>query len=210
MSDVPETKTDLCNGALALLGGGIAQDAWLTSYENDTGNTADWCRKLLDKAIEKAVVRHDWNLAEKYLLATASGANTDDQTGIEHTGYDYAYLPPSDCLALCGIVDEDKATLEYAYVNGYVHTDYETDDFTWHYLQIPANGFPPGLRDCIEYELAILLASPLFGGEKGMQLRQGLMREYLQTVLPEARAQNQREQYDEINENAPDLWSEIT
>jgi hypothetical protein len=207
MSDVPDTQTEICNAALALLGGGKGDPPFLTSYENDTTPNAERCRAQYQEAVENALLRFDWNGADKYLAATDSGADTEDQDGIEHAAYDYAYLPPADCLALRGLVDADREPLtDWAYVNGYVHTDYGTEEFLWRFISKESK-YARGLAQCISYELAILLAPWVLGAEKGVPVAEALLVRYLRVILPQAIAQNQKEKPTPAKDTpVADIW----
>ena len=66
------------------------------------------------------------------------------------------------------------------------------------------------MRLAIAYQLAALLAAPIIKGKDGHDRRRGLLQEYESLVLPNAIANDLDEEYDQINENAPEKWIDIT
>jgi hypothetical protein len=209
-----EGATEICNAALDLLGAGMDDVERLDSYENDTGDTADWFRYNYPSSKKRAILRHDWDGAIDYLLGTDGGS---DVSGINHEPYEYAYLIPTTAfglavVALRGLVDADDhdKVLKYRTRHGYAHTDYETSDFAWKLLLDIETGFNNGLQQCIEYELAIRAATKFLKGKRGDEKRRMLVEEYENVVLPRAKGQNQQEEYDEPNASHDGLWSEIT
>lgn len=203
-------STEISNLALALLGSG-ATVKWLTNYETDTSITAQWCRKLYPEARKTALQMHEWNEATKTTLASDTGA---DVAEINHVGYDYAYLIPQDppCLKFLRIVDEDGNILEYKRQENYIFTDYETDEFYFVYIfdLEDETKYSPSLKLAIAYQLAALLAAPIIKGQDGHNRRRGLLQEYRELILPDAIAADVDEEYDELNENAPERWDEVT
>jgi hypothetical protein len=207
MSD--ELTTSICNGSIAILGSGMDGADSLESYETDTTTLANWCRRRFDPCRRRALLAWRWNEAIKLLAGTDAGG---DDSGVVHPGYDYAYAIPvaAGCLALRGIVDEDGKALKHRPAGGFIHTDYATDEFYWDFILDLESGFSEGLRQCIEYLLAADLAGPIYKGDKGDAKRRALLQEYRELILPDAQGWNQAEQYDETNESAPDVISEIT
>ena len=203
--------TDICNGALALMGGGIIDRAWLSNYESDTGPTADWCRILYGKARRRAQRKWDFDETKDYVAGTDAGTDVD---GVNHPGYDHAYLIPANpqTLVCRGIVDDDRNKLAYHKVGQYIHCNYATSEFYWDLvLDLETTAlFSDGLIRCIEYELAILLCGPIFKGDKALKMCQALILEYEQWALPASAGENQLAQYDEANECADDAWYEVT
>jgi len=202
-------STEISNMALALLGSG-ATVKWLTNYETDTSITAQWCRKLYPEARKIALALHEWNEATATVEGVDAGA---DVAGIHHLGYDYAYLIPEEppCLKFLRIVDSDGVTLPHKIQGGYIYCDYETDEFFYQYIYDPGEEKDsPSLKLSIAYKLAALLAAPIIKGQDGHNRRRGLIQEYRDLILPDAKIADLEEEYDEINENAPDRWDEIT
>ncbi|MFH0983101.1 MAG: hypothetical protein V2A79_16400 [Planctomycetota bacterium] len=201
--------TSACNGAILLVGSGFEGSSHIDSYENDTGPLADWCRRRYDICRKRALVKHRWNEAIK-LLSGEDGAGDDDS--VVHPKYDYAYALPAaaGCVALRGIVDEDEKPLLCRRAGQFIHTDYATDEFWWDFVEDIETGFSPGLQQCIEYELAINLTGFLLKGNAADAKRQALQEEYRVLILPDAKGENQQEQYDEHNESADELWTDVT
>lgn len=203
-------STTISNMALALLGSGVTVK-WLTNYETDTSITAQWCRKLYPEARKTALTLHEWNEAVKTIAGVDAGA---DVAGVHHLGYDYAYLIPEDppCLKFLRITNKDDVTLKHKTQEGYIFIDYETDQFYYHYIYDlqDENKYSASLRLAIAYQLAALLAAPIIKGKDGHDRRRGLLQEYESLVLPNAIAADVDEEYDQINENAPERWDEIT
>lgn len=202
-------STEISNLALALLGSG-ATVKWLTNYETGTSITAQWCRKLYPNALKNVLTIHEWNKAIKTIEGVDAGA---DVASVHHLGYDYAYLIPQDppCLKFLRIINEDDVTLKHKQQGEHIFTDYETDEFFYQYIYDPGeDNYSPSLKLAIAYQLAALLAAPIIKGEWGHHKRRGLLQEYRNMILPDAIAADLDEEFDEINENAPERWDEIT
>lgn len=203
-------STEISNLALALLGSGITVK-WLTNYETDKGITADWCRKLYPESRKIALTLHEWNEA----VATVEGVDAGgDVSGVHHLGYDYAYLIPQDppCLKFLRIADSDGNTLKHKIQEGHIYTNYETDEFYYIYIfdLDDESKFSASLRLAIAYQLAALLAAPVIKGKDGHDRRRGLLQEYEGLVLPNAIIADLDEEFDKINENAPERWDKIS
>lgn len=203
-------STEISNMALALLGSGVTVK-WLTNFETDRTITAQWCRKLYPEARRNALILHEWNEATKTIEGVDAGA---DVSGVHHLGYDYAYLIPQEppCLKFLRITNEDGVTLKHKTQEGYIYTDYETDEFYYHYIfdLDDETKFSASLRLAIAYQLAALLAAPIIKGKDGHERRRGLLQEYDSLILPNAIIADLDEEFDEINENAPEQWGDIT
>lgn len=202
-------STEISNLALALLGSGITVK-WLTNFETDTDITAQWCQKLYPEAKKNALTLHEWNEA----IATIEGVDAGaDVSGVHHLGFDYAYLIPQDppCLKFLRIANSDGKTLKHKPQGGYIFTNYETDEFYYVYIfdLNDETKFSASLRLAIAYQLAALLAAPIIKGKDGHDRRRGLLQEYESLVLPNAIAADLDEEFDVINENAPERWDEI-
>lgn len=203
-------STRISNLALSLLGAG-AKVQWLTNYETDRTFTAQWCRKLYPEARKNALILHEWNEAIKTIKGVDAGSDID---GIHHLGYEYAYLIPQDpsCLKFLRITDENDITLKHKRQEEYIYTDYKTNEFYWIYIfdLDDEKKFSPSLSFAIAYQLAALLAAPIIKGTDGHNKRRGLLQEYEGLILPAAIITDLDQEYDEINENAPERWDEIT
>lgn len=203
-------STTISNLALALLGSG-ATVKWLINYETDTSITAQWCRKLYPEARKIALTLHEWNEAIKTIEGIDAGA---DVAGVHHLGYNYAYLIPQDppCLKFLRIANEDGVTLKHKPQEGYIYTNYRTDEFYYVYIfdLQDETKFSASLRLAIAYQMAALLSAPIIKGKDGHERRRGLLQEYESLILPNAIAADVDQEYDQINENAPEPWNEIT
>lgn len=203
-------STEISNLALALLGSGVTVK-WLDNFESDRSITAQWCRKLYPEARKNALTLHEWNEA----ITTIEGVDAGgDVVGVHHLGYDYAYLIPQDppCLKFLRIANKDDVTLKHKPQGGYIFTNYATDEFYYVYIfdLDDEKKFSASLRLAIAYQLAALLAAPIIKGKDGHDRRRGLLQEYESLVLPNAIANDLDEEYDQINENAPEKWIDIT
>lgn len=202
-------STEISNLALGLLGSGI-EVKWLTNFETDRGITADLCRKFYPTARKIGLTKHEWNEAIKTIEGVDAGG---DVAGIHHLGYNYAYLIPQNppCLKFLRITDEDDVTLRHKSQEGYIYTNYETDEFYYHYIYDPGEDKDSeNLKLAIAYQLAIFLAAPIIRGKDGDDKRRGLLQEYEGLILPKAIEADVDEEYDEINEEAPEKWIDIT
>ena len=60
------TKTDICNGALTLIG-----EETITNFDTDTSEEADACRVVYDRSIKVLLGRTTWRFAQKTVALTA-------------------------------------------------------------------------------------------------------------------------------------------
>ncbi len=95
----PQSETELCNGALALLG----VDERLSDVETDTGVTARRCRSAYPRARDALLTQYPWNFAARRasLPSLAEGPVW---------GYAAAYLLPADFLRLRHVRHADPDT----------------------------------------------------------------------------------------------------
>ncbi len=194
-------ETEVCNGALDLLGSG-ADESHLDDYTTDEGTTADACRRNLPKCRRLLLESFPFLEAIKYLAATDSGG---DDADVVHPDYLYAYPLPADCLRLLGLLANNSTNeynqhiaLRYERYQGHVLTDYTTSEFYWWYIkdEEDLSLFPRAHRDALEYLLAAKLVGTVLRGPAAHQLRTNLLREYELYARRNAVRFNQRQQYD--------------
>jgi len=204
----PPNATDLCNGAIDLVGAGVEAYDQILDFVTDTSRLADHCRRRFHRARRRALLKWPWPEAGAYLPGTAG------DTDFIHPTYDFTYsyqIPVgAGLLALRRIVNASARPLLYDRHGDHILTNYLPSEFWWHFTLDLAGPFSEGLGRCIEYELAIDLCGPLLRGEAASKRRVELHQEYREIGLPDAARQAQDEQYDQTNAAAPIPWIEIT
>lgn len=215
LSALDNTITDICNGALDLIGAGMENVEKLDSFENDDNATADWFRENYERCRRKALLRHEWNEAIAYPPGTDSGGDVE---AVDHGPYEYAYAMPqtftengvtTGVLQTLGIVDDSHNPLDFQPLHWYVLCNVAAENFYWKLLLDLDYGFSQGLQDAIEYELAIRAATKFLKGKRGDEKRATLLQEYNQMALPVARGQNQAGRFDKHNNGRFPRWIDI-
>ena len=82
------SKTDICNGALSLIG----QEP-ITDLDTDESEEADQCRIHYLRTRNRLLEEHPWKWAQ------ATTTLTEDETA-SNPEYDYSYQLPDDCLQI--------------------------------------------------------------------------------------------------------------
>lgn len=204
----PPGATDICNGAIDLVGAGLDDWDHLDDFDTDVSRLADHCRRRYHRARCRALTKWTWPEAAGYLAATAA-----DSMAVKPTNhYEYSYAIPAlgeGLLAVRRIVDAYGSNLVYELHGRYILTDFLPSEFWWEVTLNLASGFSEPLARCIEYELAIDLCGTLLKGEAGTARRRQLHQEYRELALPDAVRAGQSETYDRTNAHAPTPWIDI-
>lgn len=181
------TKTDLCNMALSLLGQERMQ---LTDVDTDSSKVAAQCLLHYETTLEELVRLHTWNCCTQRDELT-----TSDYT--EH-GWSTQATLPTDCirpLAL-SITDTFYRTLEWTTeweISGRLVLSNSGTNFL-KYTAVPEISAMDSLfMQAFYTKLAIKLAIPLTGKR---DIRNDLMVEFEQIIMPEARRTNGFEGYE--------------
>jgi len=194
-----QTKTDLANLALALVGGaGIDTGAFqITSIADTSSKTAILCNTHYEQARRETLVRAWWDEAAKY---ADLGAELSD---IEKADWDYAFNLPSDYLGRCEQINESyHASTKPRYLIRYDHeimsgklltNDLTNEAGTSAYIRYiwdltDTAKLSPLLFKAIATNLAATIATPLTGD--GGKRRLQLLEEYEQLILPLAQGAN--------------------
>lgn len=91
------TKTDICNGALSLLG----QPA-ITDLDTDESEEGDACRIWYLRTRQYAFAKYPWRFAQKTVQLTADPVKTNDR-------YSASFLIPADFITITEAdLDEEK------------------------------------------------------------------------------------------------------
>lgn len=151
----PVTKTDIVNGAAALLG-----STERVSSIDGSGNLARHANAVWDITMRRLLADHPWNFAIARAELNAGPAPA--------FGFLFSYALPADCLRALSFVDADEYEFLFAIEAGQLLTDSEAPVFCRYIssgqVDNPA-AWPPHLADAAIYALAQALAEALTGAQ---------------------------------------------
>lgn len=152
------TKTELCNRALAVLG----HDRTIDDFDTDQSTEAERCRKFYPSAKMDCLAEHNWDFAA---VERDYGAMASDPFG-------WVRLPlPAGAVRICAVTDDEGRPLETRrnrftmHVRNYgaiVRIRYISDD-------VDESEFTHKFAEAVVYQLAALLAGPMFGSDQKTQ-----------------------------------------
>lgn len=185
-------RTQICNMALARIAGG-EEAARITSFDDDEGKTADWCRDFYPHCKEMVEERWEWisNTSFKDLGAALSGSSIPEVADWENV-----FNLPDDFGAMVKQTNEENHTQAFKYrisdgklfTNDLTNTAQTSAYIEYIKYQDDAEAYTSLMTEAI----IVLLASRLAGAiTKDPLLPIDLMREYETLTLPNAKARNQ-------------------
>lgn len=206
IATTPESnELEVCNRALAKLGGAKDNTYPITSVGDGEGGTSDNCERLLTpirKEVLKRVKPEECTYFDEFEASSFSG---------EKGEWKYVFDPPSSCLIPTRMIDESDHTVEYRhkYMQGYLFSnDYSNDDGDAAYCEYVKDetdysALSEEVVDAIVTKLAAELAPLEVGGEWAWKRREDLIREYETLCIPKAKGINQSQQHnnEEIDTN---------
>lgn len=142
------SKTDICNGALSLVG-----QEFITDFDTDLSEEGDQCRIVFDRSKEALLTRHAWRFAQKTAALTA------DATA-QNSLFSASYILPGDYLALISS-DLDQWGEPYFLEGRRLVTDFSSVTLTYIANITNSGFFSPGFTRALEYMVASRLAFPL-------------------------------------------------
>lgn len=175
------TKTDICNLALSLIGDEALQ---LTDVDTDNTKVSRQCLLHYDITLEEVSRMHSWNCLKK-----RDQMSTSDYT--EHE-WDYFFALPADSIRPLALVSDAstanffKFNVDWVVEGASILTNWE-DPYLL-YIKTPVLSELDSLFLQAFYTfLAIKIAIPLTGDR---QIRNDLLVEFTQVIMPEARRVN--------------------
>ncbi len=186
------TDEDLCNHAIAMVGGLPIQ-----SLDDPDSNEAKICKATLPLTKSICLTRWEWNGVTKF--ADLGGKRDDaDQ---EQADWEFVFNLPDDCLHVIAQIDEGNSRKKFRHkVMGrqLLTNDYSNTDGNSAYIEYESmsdvSKFSPQLIKYIVIEQAIILAPRIMGvSEQTSDYIMRLERKSRLSVLPEAIGRNQAE-----------------
>lgn len=152
------TKTEICNRALAVLG----HDRTISDFDTDTATEAERCRQFYASAKMNCLAEHNWDFAA---VERDFGAVSPDSAG-------WARFPlPAGAIRVCAVTDTSGRPLETRRNRDFmlvksggspVRIRYVADD-------VAESEFTHKFAEAVVYQLASLLAGPMFGSDQKTQ-----------------------------------------
>lgn len=150
-----ETKTDLANRALSMLG-----EAKISDIGDDSREAARVCNEHVDAVIAEILRSHRWNCAiDRAELTRSADAPI--------FGYTHAYVLPSDFIRLLSINGESyEAQQEFFEIEANNRLLSNWDDCKIRYIkEIPIVRFDPLMAEATAAKLAMVISIALTGSE---------------------------------------------
>ncbi len=154
-----ETKTDLANRALSMLG-----EAKISDIGDDSVEAARVCNEHVDAVIAEILRSHRWNVAIDRAILTKSG----DSPAF---GYSNAFVLPSDFVRLLSINGEAYETQQEFFeieANNRLLSNWETCKIRY-VKDIPIVRFDPLMAEATAAKLAMVISVPLTGSPNKQQ-----------------------------------------
>ena len=144
------TKTDICNGALSIIG-----ESPITDLDTDPAEEGVQCRIHYLRTRQKAFERLDWRFLQSTVQLTADPVNTNARFGS-------SFLVPSDFIKLISS-DLDLINAYYFLEGDRIVVDGVHDTILLTYIAEEENvgRYSPHFVDYLEHALAERLAYPL-------------------------------------------------
>lgn len=150
-----ETKTDLANRALSMLG-----EAKISDIGDDSVEAARVCAEHVDAVIFEVLRSHRWNCA----IDRAELTQSADPPPF---GYSNAYVLPSDFIRLISINGESYESQQTYFeieANNRLLSNWETCKIRY-IKEIPIVRFDPLMAEATAAKLAMVISIPLTGSE---------------------------------------------
>lgn len=198
IATTPESnELEVCNRALAKMGGAKDNTYPIDSVGDGEGGTSDNCNRLITpirREVLKRIKPQECTYYAEFEESSFSG---------EKGQYEYVFDLPDDCLIVTRMIDESDHTKEYKYkiIQGYLFSnDYSNDDGDAAYCEYIKNETDwAALSDEVVEAAVTKLAAELtpleIGGEWAHRRRQELLEEYETLLLPVAKGVNRSMQF---------------
>jgi len=142
------SKTDICNGALSLIG-----QEFITDFDTDISEEGDQCRVLYERSRRVLLTRQPWRFAQKTV------ALTQDVVAVNSL-YTYSFQIPSDFLSMT-FTDLDDMGEPYVIEGQKLLTNFSAVILTYTHDAVQEGLYSPGFYRTFEYLLASRMAYPL-------------------------------------------------
>lgn len=198
IATTPESnELEVCNRALAKMGGAKDNTYPIESVGDGEGGTSDNCNRLITpirKEVLKRIKPQECTYFAEFEASSFSG---------EKGEWEYVFDWPDDCLIPMRMVDESNHSKEYKYkiMQGYLFSnDYSNDDGDAAYCEYIKNetdwlALSDEIVEAAVTKLAAELAPLEVGGEWAHERRQELLEEYETLCIPKAKGINQSQQF---------------
>jgi len=179
---MPNSRTDISNKALILVGGKT-----ITSLNEDSDN-ARYCNQYLDSVIDEVLCMHDWTCAEHRKVVAANADYDPDDFSYAKA---YKYLLPANpyCLLVRKFNTGETA---YEIQGRWLYSDDDTCELVYTKRITDVNEFFPLLVEAIYTQLAVKLTFPL---KQSKALRDELILYLEEVVLPRAERRDSSQIY---------------
>ena len=200
IADTPESnELEVCNRALAKMGGAKDNSYPIDSVGDGEGGTSDNCNRLITpirREVLKRIQPQECIYYDEFEESAFAG---------EKGQWEYVFDLPDTCLITMRMIDESDHTKEYKYKirQGYLFSnDYSNDDGDAAFCEYIKNetdwsALSDEVVEAAVLKLAAELAPLEIGGEWAWKRRQDLLEEYNAFVLPLAKGINQSMQYND-------------
>lgn len=205
IATTPESnELEVCNRALAMLGGAKDNTYPIASVGDGEGGTSDNCNRLITP-IRKEILKRIKPQECTYF------AECDESSFSGEKGqWEYVFDLPSDDLISVRMIDEADNTKEYKskIMQGYLFANtYSNSDGDKAYIEYIKNEtdwevFSDEVVEAGVTKLAAELAPLEVGGEWAWKRREDLIREYETLCIPKAKGINQSQQDSKDTSNA--------
>jgi hypothetical protein len=203
---VAHTDEDICNHAIAMVGGMPIQ-----SLDDPDSDEAKLCKATLPLTKSMCLTRWEWNGVTKFADLGAARDDADQ----EQADWEFVFNLPDDCLGVIGQIDEGDSEKKFRHkvmgrqllTNDYSNTD--GDSAYIEYISISdVSKYSPGLLKYVVIEQAIVLAPKIMGvSAETSDYIMRLERKSRLLVLPEAIGNNQAENdVDGTNDEGESTW----
>lgn len=182
------TKTELCNRALAIIGGKLLSD-----FATDVTSGGQLCRLFFDDSVDELLELYPWTFAMR--RATLSAALQD----VPLFGFAHAYQLPPDCVK---VWETDLMDVQWRVEDDHLLTDYSPVHIGYTVRVADTAVYSAGFRQALHYLLAAKLAVPIARSVELATLYHGKVRE-ITAVGQGANATSSNESYE------PDLLIDV-
>lgn len=149
------TVEDVCNRALAVLG----HDRTITSFKDDTSAEANRCRLFWSAAYEAVMGAHDWDFAA---VSRRIHISARDLQG-------WGRVPnPVDALRIVRVTDVNGSALRTRRDRDFLYiAPGASDEVYMRYIpsDVEVEYMPHKVVEALVYQLASILAGPMFGND---------------------------------------------
>lgn len=152
------TKTEICNRALAALG----HDRMIEDFDTDQSTEAERCRQFYASAKMNCLAEHNWDFA----------AVERDFGTVAGDAFGWARFPlPAGAIRICSVTDDAGRPLETRRNQFSLNVRNNGSPVRVRYVaeDVDERDFSHKFAEAVIYQLAALLAGPMFGNDAKTQ-----------------------------------------